>query len=386
MRRREARGALSPAMRLEIRERIAAGQTHAEVAAAIGCSTKTIQRLLLITGGLPPRHRARAARSLRIDEREEISRGLEAGQSSRAIAQRLGRAPSTVSREVRANGGRHRYRAWAATVRARAVARRPRATKLAGNDRLRRLVEAGLRRRWSPQQISHRLRRDHPDDASLRVSHETIYRALYVPRRTALPNELTVYLRRGQRRRRPRRHRPGEGRLGHMVPIADRPSEADSREVPGHWEGDLIMGKEGRSAMGALVERSTRYVLLVRLPNGRTAGEVRAALTRRINGLRRADLRSLTWDQGKEMAEHLQLTAETGIPVYFCNPRSPWQRATVENTNGLLRQYFPRTRDLSTFSEDEVTRVEQELNHRPRRILNWHTPAERFHAGGATTA
>jgi len=171
-----------------------------------------------------------------------------------------------------------------------------------------------------------------------------------------------------------------------MVSITDRPSEAESREVPGHWEGDLIMGKEGRSAMGALVERCTRYVVLIHLPNGRTAEEVRKALVRRITELQRVALRSLTWDQGKEMAEHLQFTADTGIPVYFCNPRSPWQRATVENTNGLLRQYFPRTSDLTTFSEEEVRRVEQELNDCPRRTLDWQTPAERFDQGVATTA
>ena len=386
MRSSETKGALSPAQRLELRERIAAGQTHAEVAAAVGCSTKTIQRLLRRTGGLPPRQRARGDRYLRIDEREEISRGLRAGQPLRAIARRLGRAPSTISREVGANGGRQRYRAWAAAARARSAAQRPRTTKLAANVRLRRLVERGLRRRWSPEQIAHRLRRDYPDDPSLHVSHETIYQSLYLPHRTALRNDLTSYLRRGRRRRRPPRRRPGEGRLAHMVSITDRPSEAESREVPGHWEGDLIMGKEGRSAMGALVERCTRYVVLIHLPNGRTAEEVRKALVRRITELQRVALRSLTWDQGKEMAEHLQFTADTGIPVYFCNPRSPWQRATVENTNGLLRQYFPRTSDLTTFSEEEVRRVEQELNDRPRRTLDWQTPAERFDQGVATTA
>ena len=378
MRQRGKYGRLIEADRLEIADRIRGGQTHAEVAAAIGCSTKSIQRLLNRIGGLTPRARNRSPRQLTAAEREEISRGLKAGDSYRAIAMRLGRAPSTISREVAANGSRQRYRAWRAERRAAVKARRPKVAKLARCPRLRRKVERLLAERWSPEQIAHRLRIDHPSDPEMWVSHETIYQSLYVQTRGALRKELTAYLRTGRTRRRSPRHRPGEGRLKAMVSISERPAEAADRAVPGHWEGDLILGKLGRSAIGVLVERHSRYVVLLALPDGRTASHVRHALVTQIVTLPDHLKRSLTWDQGKEMAEHVRFSVESGVMVYFCDPRSPWQRGTSENTNGLLRQYFPKGTELSAHSQDDLDDVARQLNGRPRQTLDWMKPCEVF--------
>ncbi|WP_420636633.1 IS30 family transposase [Candidatus Palauibacter sp.] len=378
MRQREKYGRLSEADRVEIGDRIKNGQTHAEVAAAVGCSTKSVQRLLIRTGGLAPRGRNRSPHHLTVAEREEISRGLKAGDSYRLIAGRLGRAPSTISREVAANGSRERYRAWRAERRASGKARRPKVAKLARCPRLRRKVERLLAERWSPRQIAHRLRLDHPSDPEMRVSHETIYQSLYVQTRGALRKELTAYLRTGRTRRRSPRHRPGEGRLKGMVSISERPAEAADRAVPGHWEGDLILGKLGRSALGVLVERRSRYVLLLHLPGGRTAPHVRRALVEQMVTLPDQLKRSLTWDQGKEMAEHVRFSIESGVSVYFCDPRSPWQRGTSENTNGLLRQYFPKGTDLSAHSQDDLNAVARQLNGRPRQTLDWLKPCEVF--------
>lgn len=370
---------LSRADRAEIERRLAGGETFEVVAAAVGCSTKSIQRFLILTGGLKSRLKPRSPLRLSLAEREELSRGLVAGDSLRGIARRLGRAPSTVSREVSWTG-RHAYRAWRADTAAMRRARRPKPAKLALEFRLCREVERGLRARWSPQQIAARLVRDYPDDLGMRVSHETIYRTLFVQARGALRKELTVCLRTGRAQRRPhmRSERSGAGRLRNMILISDRPPEVEDRAVPGHWEGDLIIGKGGRSAIGTLVERSSRYVVLVHLPHGRTAEDVRAALTRQVRKLPSELRRTLTWDQGKEMADHVRFSIDTNMQVYFCNPHSPWQRGSNENTNGLLRQYFPSTADLSLHTPAHLNAVARELNNRPRQTLDWMKPSEVF--------
>lgn len=369
---------LTDGERLELRRQIAGGATHAAAAAAVGCATKTVQVLLVRTGGLTPRERPRSPLRLSLGEREEISRGLQAGESCRTIAGLVRRSPSTVSREVVRSGGRVRYRAWRADKVALRRTRRPKAFKLACCARLREAVERLLERRWSPQQIAHRLVRDYPDDMEMRVSHETIYRSLFVQARGALRHELARCLRSGRAQRRPHRRMHGPGELSDMVLISARPAEAADRAVPGHWEGDLILGQAGRSAIGTLVERRSRLVMLVALPDGRTAERVRPALARRIRTLPVELRRTLTWDRGKELAQHVRFTVDTGMQVYFCDPRSPWQRATNENTNGLLRQYFPKGSDLAVHDQKHLNAVARELNGRPRRTLDWKTPAEAF--------
>jgi len=378
---------LSEHERRELQRRVAAGETFASAAAAVGCSTKSIQRLLARTGGLEQRAQERSPLRLSPADREELSRGLVAGDSLRQIAERLGRVASTLSREVERNGGRTAYRACHAETSAVRRARRPKPAKLALHSRLRRAVERRLLERWSPQQIAARLVYDYPDDPTMRVSHETIYRTLFVQARGALRKELTACLRtqRTQRRSHQRTEHSGTGRLRDMVRISERPSEAEDRAIPGHWEGDLLMGKGGKSAIGTLVERSSRYVVLVPLPDGRTAPHVRAALTRPLTRLP-ADLRrTLTWDQGKEMAEHVRFSVDTNIDVYFCDPHSPWQRGSNENTNGLLRQYFPKTADLSTYTRADLASVARQLNTRPRQTLGWKKPAEVFCRSVAST-
>ncbi len=371
----------------EIRRRLAAGESITDIAAAIGCSRATIGRFLKQTGGVaiaqepwrPSWARSRtASRRLSFVEREEISRGLRAGDSLRAIAARLGRAPSTLAREVTRNHGRTDYRAWRAELGSQLRARRPRSAKLARSPRLRAEVERLLLERWSPQQIARRLVLDHPDDGEMRVSHETIYRSLFIQTRGALRRELTACLRSGRALRRPRGRTPGAGRLKDMVLISERPAEIADRAVPGHWEGDLLVGRAGRSAIGTLVERQTRYVMLVALPGGRSAVAVRDALAARIVGLPEALRRSLTWDRGTEMAEHVRFTVDTSIQVYFCDPHSPWQRGTNENTNGLLRQYFPKNADLTQVGQEELDSVALQLNGRPRQTLDWLKPSEVF--------
>jgi IS30 family transposase len=315
-----------------------------------------------------------------VADREELSRGLVAGDSLRQIAGRLGRVVSTLSREVERNGGRTAYRACHAETSAARRARRPKPAKLALHSRLRREVERRLLERWSPQQIAARLVYDYPDDLAMRVSHETIYRTLFVQARGALRKELTACLRtqRTQRRAHQRTEHSGTGRLRDMVRISERPREVEDRAIPGHWEGDLLMGKGGKSAIGTLVERSSRYVVLVPLPDGRTAPHVRAALTRQLTRLPMELRRTLTWDQGKEMAEHVRFSVDTNIDVYFCDPHSPWQRGSNENTNGLLRQYFPKTADLSVYTRADLASVARQLNTRPRQTLGWKKPAEVF--------
>ena len=371
---------LSQADRAEIERRIWAGETFATAAAAVGCSTRSIQRFLAFTGGLKRRIKPRSVLRLSLADREELSRGLVAGDSLRTIATRLRRTPSTILRKLRWSGPHSGYRAWRADAAALTRGQRPKPAKRAVDSRLCREVERGLRARWFPQQIAARLICDYPDDLSMRVSHETIYRTLFVQARGALRKELTTCLRTGRTQRRPhmRIERSGAGRLQNMILISDRPPEIEDRAVPGHWEGDLIIGKGGRSAIGTLVERSSRYVVLLHLPHGRTAEDVRAALTRQIFKLPAELRRTLTWDQGKEMAEHVRFSTDTNMVVYFCDPHSPWQRGSNENTNGLLRQYFPSKADLSLHSAAHLNAVARELNNRPRQTLNWLKPSEVF--------
>jgi len=364
------------AERQEVRRRVASGERIADVANAVGRTKRHVQLLVSPFGGIQPRPIRRSPLRLSDAEREEISRGLRGGESLRHIALGLGRAPSTVSREVARSGGRRRYRAHLAGEQAYRRARRPRPAKLARNHRLRRRVEQFLELHWSPQQIAWQLRHDHPHEPEMWVSHETIYQSLFVQGRGALRAELTRCLRTGRARRRPAGRARPSGELPNMVLLSERPAEVDDRAVPGHWEGDLIIGKGTRSAIGTLVERQTRYVLLVALPHGRTAEAVRTALAERILTLPEQLRRSLTWDRGKEMAEHVRFTVDTGVTVYFCDPHSPWQRGTNENTNGLLRQYFPKGTDLSVHSQAHLDDVARELNGRPRQTLGWMKPSE----------
>jgi IS30 family transposase len=322
------------------------------------------------------------SRYLREDERILIADRRREKATIRQIAAELGRSPSTISRELRRNAHPETgaYRPHAAQARADARRPRPKTGKLAANPQLRQAVQDGLDRRWSPEQIVRRLRRDFPDRPGMHVTHETIYQALYVQGRGELRRELTRALRTGRAMRRPRRQaQQRTPRMGApMVMISERPAEVADRAVPGHWEGDLIIGKDNRSAIGTLVERATRYVMLVHLPCGRTPDVVRDALIDTVAGLPAHLRRSLTWDQGTEMHRHHEFSIATDVQVYFCDPHSPWQRGSNENTNGLLRQYFPKSTDLSVHTRDHLQAVAAELNGRPRKTLGWDTPAERF--------
>ena len=360
------------------------------IARAIGRSSNAVRDLIAKTGGVRPLVPTEWSDArLSLVEREEISRGIVGGESLRHIALRLGRAPSTVSREVAANGGRLSYRACDAHALARLSARRPKTAKLAACPRLRRVVEAKLEKRWSPQQIADWLPRAYPKHPEMRVSHETIYMSLFVQGRGALRQELYRTLRQGRALRCPKgaRQPSGKGIINDMVMISERPAEVEDRAVPGHWEGDLISGK-GQRSIGTLVERSTRYVMLVRLPDGKSAPAVRKALAKRIVTLPTELRRSITWDQGKELAEHVRFTIDTGVQIYFCDPKSPWQpwqRGSNENTNGLLRQYFPKHSELSGYSQAQLNAVARELNGRPRRTLGGLSPSEAFAEAVAST-
>jgi IS30 family transposase len=310
-------------------------------------------------------------------EREEISLGVGRGETFSAIAGRLGRAVSSVSREVAANGGRGGYRAWRAHRRACERARRPKTPRLA-DGRLAGQVTQWLKQWWSPEEISRRLRIEFPDDPMMWVSHETIYQSLFVQGRGELRRELTRCLRTGRTQRRPQGRAEYRGQLPGMVMISERPAEVDDRAVPGHWEGDLLVGQHGRTAVGTLVERSTRYVLLLHLGEGRDAAKVDAAMRRAIATLPGELFRTITWDQGKEMARHAAFSIDTGIQVYFCDPHSPWQRGSSENTNGLLRQYMPKGTDLSVHSQRDLERMARSLNDRPRKTLGYLKPSEKL--------
>jgi transposase, IS30 family len=367
-----------PDARARIAARLVAGASVRELAVQFGCSTRTVQRIGE-QAALVGRRVAHSPRRLSFAERERISRGIAAGESDSEIARALGRHRSTVGREIRAACGQRRwYRALAAERKARERARRPKPTKLSRSPRLLAAVEAGLGCCWSPRQISARLRLEHPDDPQMRISHETIYRSLYVQARGELRRQLTANLRTGRQSRRSRGRVETRGRIVDMVPIAERPPEVDERRVPGHWEGDLLLGAGGRSAVATLVERQTRYVLLARLGTDRRTEHVIAALKTQIQTLPAHLARSLTWDQGKELAAHKTFTVQTGIDVYFCDPHSPWQRGSNENTNGLLRQYLPKRSDLAACSQIALDAIAAELNGRPRETLAWMTPAEKM--------
>src|SRR5690349_3116168 len=367
---------LRPSERALVAARFAAGVSVNAVAAEFGVSRTTVCRIR-DQATLAGRRVWHSRWRLSFVEREEILVGIVRGESDSEIARRLGRHRSTIGREIARCGGRTRYRPLRAERLAGELARRPKATKLAANPELLSAVEAGLRRRWSPQQIAARLRRDHPGQEAMRISHETIYRSLYVQSRGELRRQLTSELRTGRTTRRSRTRTELRGRIPDMIPIAERPPEVDERRVPGHWEGDLVMGAAGKSQIATLVERHTRYVLLARLAD-RTTATVTAALAQRIHGLPAHLTQSLTWDQGRELAAHKRFTDATGMQVYFCDPHSPWQRGSNENTNGLLRQYLPRTADLAQITQSELDQIAAELNGRPRMTLNWDTPAERM--------
>ena len=378
---------LSDKERARLAELVAEGAPAWRMHQEINRSRWAIRRAINAMHRPPKPVPKRSPLRLSLAEREEISRGLAAGESVRSIAGRLGRSPSTVSREVAANGGRRRYRAAKADAVALRRMRRPKPSKLAVHHELRAVVEAKLETRWSPEQIAGWLVEEFPDDPEMRVSHETIYLSLFVQSKGALRKELTRHLRTGRVNRRPLGHSVmnGQDRLRGTVNISERPAEADDRAVPGHWEGDLIFGK-GMSAVATLVERHSRFVMLIALPNGHTADVVADALAEKIVELPVQLRRSLTWDQGKEMAQHARFSVETGLPVYFCDPKSPWQRGSNENTNGLLRQYFPKRSDLRPFRQADLDAVAAELNDRPRQTLGWRSPSRALDEAVAMTA
>jgi transposase, IS30 family len=362
------------ALRLKAR-----GLSLREIGPQVGCSHQGVALIVRHASRRPVRRDGwvPGPGRLTLADREEITLGLHAGESFTAIAARVGKAVSTVSREVAANGGRGAYRAWRAHQRAREQARRPKTPKLAC-PLLAVQVALWLEEWWSPQQISRRLRIEFPGDPMMRVSHETIYQALYVQGRGELRRELARCLRTGRAKRRPRGRGENTGQIKGMVMISERPAEAADRAVPGHWEGDLIIGKGCKSAVGTLVERSTRFALLLHLPDGRDAHLVEQAMRQAITALPAGLARTITWDQGKEMAYHADFTIATGIPVYFCDPHAPWQRGSNENTNGLLRQYLPKGTDLSAHSAADLARIAASLNNRPRKTLGFMTPSEKL--------
>jgi IS30 family transposase len=371
---------LSETVRDGIWELRAQGLSDREIGRRLGLPRGTVSNHLARTGGIRPWARRRPRRCLTLEEREEISRGIARGHSARTIARALRRSHTTITREINRCGGRRGYRAHAADREAWRRLRRSRPTKLELCPELRRVVEERLADDHSPEQIAGWLRLAYPDNEAMRVSHETIYRALYVQARGTLRRELTRHLRKGRSRRYARSQSSkgqGQGKLTGMVMISERPPEVDERAVPGHWEGDLLMG--GRtSAIATLVERQTRYCQLVALPEGSGAVEVCDALKQSITTLPAQLRRSLTWDQGSEMSEHRRFSVESGVEVYFCDPQSPWQRGSNENTNGLLRQYFPKGKSLAGVGQERLDEVAEKLNGRPRKTLGFATPAERL--------
>lgn len=355
------------------------GDSLETIAGLFGRGHSSVQGIFRETGGIRPAQRRRSGLALSLSEREEISRGVAAGRSLRSIAASLGRVPSTVSREIRRNGGRRGYRASKADQAAWDRARRPRTCRLVQNRALARIVVEKLQLEWSPEQIAGWLKRRFPDHENYRVSHETIYRSLFIQARGALKKELLQHLRRTRAMRRSRHHTQktdDHGRITDTVSISERPASVEVRAVPGHWEGDLLFGRNN-SQIATLVERHTRYVMLAKA-GGKDTETVINALIKHAHSLPRELYQSLTWDRGKEMADHKRFTLATDIKVYFCDPQNPWQRGSNENTNGLLRQYFPKGTDLSVHSQAKLNAVARRLNERPRKTLNYETPAERF--------
>jgi len=360
-------------------ERWRKGESLQHIAELFDRNHSSIQRILAETGGIRPKQRSRSGLALTLAEREEISRAVVAGHSIRSIATSLGRAPSTVSREIKRNGGQECYRASLSDQAAWDRGRRPKTCKLAKNRTLAHLVADRLQMQWSPEQIAGWLRRNYPGDENYQVSHETIYRSLFIQARGALKKELLGHLRRTRAMRRSRHHTQktdDHGRILDTVSISERPAIVEDRAVPGHWEGDLLCGTNG-SQIATLVERHTRYVMLVRVAKKDTETVINA-LIKNARQLPQELYKSLTWDRGSEMADHKRFTLATDIKVNFCDPQNPWQRGTNENTNGLLRQYFPKGTDISTYSQAKLNAVARRLNTRPRKTLNYETPAERF--------
>jgi IS30 family transposase len=367
-------------------ERWRKGVSLQQIAQLFDRKHSSIQRILAETGGITPAPRQRSILALTLAEREEISRALASGHSIRSIATRLERAPSTISREVQRNGGQRRYRANQADQAAWNRARRPKTCKLARNPTLARIVATKLQALWSPEQIAGWLKCAYSDDESLQVSHETIYRTLFIQARGVLKKELLQYLRRTRAMRRSRHHTQKSDdrrRIPDAVSISERPATVEDRAVPGHWEGDLLCGNRS-SQIATLVERHSRYVMLVKIVS-KDAETFANALIKNARKLPQELYKSLTWDRGTEMAGHKRFTVATDIQVYFCDPRSPWQRGTNENTNGLLRQYFPKGIDVSTYSQAKLNAIARKLNERPRKTLNFETPADRFHQSVAST-
>ena len=361
-------------------ERWQKGESLQHIAQLFDRNHSSIQRILAETGGIRPAARRRSRLALTLAEREEISRAVVSGHSMRSIAAQIGRAPSTISREIKRHGGQECYRASQADQSAWDRGRRPKTAKLAQNRALARLVAAKLRLQWSPQQVAGWLKRTYPDDTSRQVSPETIYRSLFIQARGALKKELVEHLRRTRAMRRSRHHTQktdDHGRITDTVSISERPASVADRAVPGHWEGDLLFGSKN-SQIATLVERHTRYAMLVKV-SGKDSETVINALIKHARKLPEELYKSLTWDRGSEMAEHKRFTLATDIKVYFCDPQNPWQRGSNENTNGLLRQYFPKGTNLSGYSQAQLNAVARRLNERPRKTLNYETPAERFH-------
>lgn len=372
-----ARREYSKEERAELWSRWKRGDRLTDIAKALGRDTGSVYGHLFASGGIEPAQRRRKERELSSSERETISRGLAAGESFRAIGRELGRSPSTVSREVARNGGRESYRATAADQRAWKEACRPKRCKLSLNARLRRLVAAKLAAKWSPEQISGWLRRSYPANGGMNISHETIYRSLFLQTRGVLKHELIKHLRTKRQLRKSVSRQPSRrGQILDAISIRKRPPEIEDRAIPGHWEGDLIVGA-GNTHIATLVERTSRFTVLVRV-RSKDAETVRKALVRRIRRLPKDLAQSLTWDRGTELAQHVQLGIDAGLQIYFCDPHSPWQRGTNENTNRLLRQYFPKGIRLDGFSQSQLNKTARELNLRPRKTLGFRSPVEAF--------
>ena len=365
--------------KVELWERWKQGQSISSISRALERRTKGgVQRIVVVHGGIAPSPRRRAAWTLELGEREEISRGIAAGLAVRAIARSLGRSPSTISREIARNGGKQAYRATRADKKAWERALRPKRCRLACSEQLRWLVAQKLAMQWSPQQIAGWLTREYPGDPGMRISHEAIYRSLFIQSRGVLKKELTAHLRTRRQMRFPKgaQSRTGQGQILDMISIRERPAEAEDRAIPGHWEGDLLAGANDTNIV-TLVERHSRFTMLVKLAR-RDSATVVTALTERIGTLPEELRRSLTWDQGKEMARHKSFTIATDLQVYFFDPRSPWQRGSNENTNGLLRQYFPRATNFSQVSQAQLDDIALRLNQRPRKTQDFETPADRL--------
>jgi IS30 family transposase len=380
------RPGLTAEQKRELWSRWQAGESLSEIGRALGRQAGSIHGVVASNGGYVPARRRRSRRVLSFSEREEISRGLAEGVSLRMIARRLGRAASTVSRKIARHGGRTRYRAARADERAWSRARRPKRCKLAATPRLRELVAGKLAEDWSPQQISGWLARTYPEEQALQVSTETIYRSLFVQARGVLRKELTAHLRTHRTMRRSKQattKRQGRGGIVDAVSIRERPPEVEDRAIPGHWEGDLLAGS-GNTHIATLVERQTRFLMLVEI-GGKDTATVVSALAAHVQTLPAQLRASLTWDRGMELAEHKRFSVATDVAVYFCDPQAPWQRGTNENTNGLLRQYFPRKTDLSVYTQADLDTVATRLNGRPRKTLGYETPADRLAAIVAST-